>query len=714
MRKLKITFENCYGIAKLNTELDFSSSNAKIIYAPNGCMKTSFAKTMTEISKGGKPKDEIFIDRISVYEILDGTTELTPNKIQVVEPYSESYSSKDRMSTLLVNMALKDRYAEILNTIETKKAEVLKSIKLISGSSNAELEINSIFNKKIFFESLDLIASDVANNEFWEPNFKYGEIINTKVQDFLKDNSGLISDYLNKYTELTSSSDFFKKGIFGTDNASGVKKSLTDNRFFDAKHKVILKDKTIVESGDSLGLIIKKEKERILTNEDLVKKFEKIDTAITKNAELKSLKKILEADPTLLAKLSNYDSFKKSLWINYFSSIKENFKLLLEKYHQSQKEINEIIQKANSEKTEWEVVVSVFNSRFDVPFKLKVANQDDVILKDKTLPNIVFTYQDSRGILDIEESSIKKVLSTGERRALYLLNVIFEIEARKKEGVECLLIMDDIADSFDYKNKYAIIEYLKDISETGLFKMLILTHNFDFYRTVASRLPIDRADCYMTIKNDNEVKIVAGNYLRNVFDIWVKEMDKRPSIFLASIPFARNIIEYIKGEKDSNYLQLTNLLHVKSDTKTTNSNDLASIYNTIWTDKTFNWPLKSVYDMILEETNRIIADSSESVQLENKIILSMIIRLVAEDYMIKKISRKEDIGKIKKNQTTELLKLFKTEYPNNSAEIKLMEQVNLMTAENIHINAFMYEPILDLSDKYLKDIYKKIIALNEV
>ena len=37
------------------------------------------------------------------------------------------------------------------------------------------------------------------------------------------------------------------------------------------------------------------------------------------------------------------------------------------------------------------------------------------------------------------------------------------------------------------KNKYAIIEYLKDISEDPKFKMIILTHNFDFYKTIKKR-----------------------------------------------------------------------------------------------------------------------------------------------------------------------------------------------------------------------------------
>ena len=31
-----------------------------------------------------------------------------------------------------------------------------------------------------------------------------------------------------------------------------------------------------------------------------------------------------------------------------------------------------------------------------------------------------------------------------------------------------LIIFDDIADSFDYKNKYAIIEYLKDIKDESI------------------------------------------------------------------------------------------------------------------------------------------------------------------------------------------------------------------------------------------------------
>lgn len=716
MEKLKIQLENCYGIAKLNTEFDFSKGSAKIIYAPNGCMKSSFAKTMNALSRGSKPEDEIFTDRETVYDVTIDEKEITPKQIVVFESSPENYSSKDKMSKLLVNKELKDLYTIILDSIEKKKIELFKNIKNISGSSNAEMEINILLKKKTIFDSLDFIKKEVNENIFEEVNFKYGEIINSKVQDFLKDNSILIVDYLKQYTALVSDSPFFEKGFFGTENANVITKSLSDNRFFDAHHTLTLKDGTVVNNASELEQIIQIEKERIFKDDALMKKFEKIDTAITKNADLKTFKRIIEANPAILTTITNYETFKKKLWVNYFSSHKESFNLLLEEYHDSQAEINRIIKEANSQKTDWEAVVNLFNIRFNVPFKLKVLNQEDVILKDKIIPSIAFTYNDGRndgkGDLDIEENSSKlKAFSTGEQRALYLLNVIFGIEAKKKEGTECLLIFDDIADSFDYKNKYAIIEYLKDISETSIFKMIILTHNFDFYRTVASRLPIHRPDCFMTIKYDDEVKIIQGNYLKNVFDSWVKEIEKKQTIFVASIPFARNLIEYIKGEADPNYSKLTNLLHIKTDTKIISTLDLSNIYKTIWNDKTFTFPEKTVYDIIIEESERIILDTSETVQLHNKIILSISIRLLAEEYMIGMITNKAAISSIKTRQTTELMKLYKDEFPANIEEIKLIEQVNLMSAENIHINAFMYEPILDMSDKHLKDTYTNIKLL---
>ena len=83
------------------------------------------------------------------------------------------------------------------------------------------------------------------------------------------------------------------------------------------------------------------------------------------------------------------------------------------------------------------------------------------------------------------------------------------------EGREIMLVIDDIADSFDYRNKYAIIEYLKEITEDGIFKVIILTHNFDFYRTCSSRISLKR----LSVLKNSEIKLVDFFYTRNVFII---------------------------------------------------------------------------------------------------------------------------------------------------------------------------------------------------
>ena len=293
MERLKIYLENCYGIAKLNTEFDFSTRSTKIIYAPNGCMKSSFAKTMSAISKGAKPEDEIFTDRETKYSVTIDGKDIIPKQILVFESSPENYSSKDKMSTLLVNKELKDLYTNILDSIEKKKTELFKNIKSVSGSSNAEMEINILLKKKTIFDSLDFIKKEVNENKFEEVHFKYGEIINSKVQDFLKDNSILIADYLKQYTALVSDSPFFEKGVFGTENANVITKSLIDNRFFDAHHKLTLKDGKVVNDAAELEKIIQTEKERIFKDDALMKKFEKIDTAITKNADLSNKNNIM-------------------------------------------------------------------------------------------------------------------------------------------------------------------------------------------------------------------------------------------------------------------------------------------------------------------------------------------------------------------------------------------------------------------------------------
>jgi len=391
----------------------------------------------------------------------------------------------------------------------------------------------------------------------------------------------------------------------------------------------------------------------------------------------------------------------------------ELYKSLESEYSKGQAEIEKIIAQAKKEKTQWQKVIDEFNKRFFVPFELTVVNQEDVILKSE-LPSIKFIFHDFADNTPIEEKELFDVLSGGELRALYILNIIFEVEARLQSNQETLFVVDDIADSFDYKNKYAIIEYLKDISNESIFKQIILTHNFDFYRTVSSRLDMNRENKLQTIKTLKEIQLVEEKYQNNPFIFWKNNfhLSGKESMLIALIPFVRNIAEY-SGSND-NKLKLTSLLHIKEDSQTITISNLETIFKDILIDKktlTLNNPTKIVIDLIFEIADKILKEKTEIIELENKIVLAIAIRLKAEKFMISKIADNVFWKAIPKNQTIVLIKKFKENFSSETEVIKQLEDVNLMTPENIHLNSFMYEPILDMSNENLKQLYIDISKL---
>ncbi len=79
--------------------------------------------------------------------------------------------------------------------------------------------------------------------------------------------------------------------------------------------------------------------------------------------------------------------------------------------------------------------------------------------------------------------------------------------------------------------------------------------------------------------------------------------------------------------------------------------------------------------------------------------------------MIAQINDEPFLHGITGNQTITLIKRFKRDFPRERENIRLFDQVNLMTPENIHLNSFMYEPILDLSVQQLKKLFNKVNAL---
>ncbi len=657
------------------------------------------------------PKDNFYPNRESKIEIEFNGNIISKENVAVFHSYDEKFSSEDSVTNFMAKSDLKQRYDNILSELEKEKKALLKSLK---SGFDYEKEIKTIFKNKSFYEILDNHLTEIENSKE-HYSFKYHDIFDKKVENFVNENRGLIEQYFNKYKELLSLSKVFKHtevGDFGTNHANDLKKALENDRFFKANHSLMIAEEEI-KDYNKLSEIFEEEKNKILNNESLKNSFANIEKVINANKELRAFKDAISGDNTLLIELLDYDSFRVKVLFSYLKQSIQNVKSLVELYREKKSEIEKIIEQANKDQKEWESVIKIFNQRFLVPFKVELQNQKDILL-NKDAAQFRFIFSDDNQDVNVQKEDLQKHLSGGEKRALYILQILFEIEARKRSNETQLLVFDDISDSFDYRNKYAIIEYLNDLQECGQFKLLVMTHNFDFYRTLASRLNIPREQIKMIRKNDaREIIFKNGGYLKSFIEcIRNSKEDKN---FFALIPFVRNLIEYTRpqADKDNDYIKLTSCLHMKKDTKNIQIQDISKIFDSVFGTERKKKKIekdnsKLYHQAIYDIAEEIYNDKNcNHIELQNKIIFSIAIRLKAEEWMLNKLNQE---FKPKKNQTRELYDATKKELSDD--EKRIIQKVLMITPENIHINSFMFEPILDTSLDHLYTCFEEVKNLN--
>lgn len=738
MQELKLDLENCYGIKKMNESIDYSNNNVAIIYAPNGTMKSSLAKTFEAIRDDRQVEEKIYGLRSSCSITNEDNIPITKDQILVINPFDEN--SYEGQGLLMANESLRKSYLNIHDSIETKKNLLYSKIKETLGytpRSNFDVKttmINdwgtTIKNEYGCLKMINELLDDSKMHcSLIEDDINYSSLFNDKVYSMMKtgQTGELIEQYENKYRELVNRSLYMQQGIIDHNNYGNISNTLTANGFFAANNEVILKAKDgstsiKVKDQNELDDLIKKEKEQVLNNKEIKDLFEKINKAISKNKETQAFNLFLQTHQDIIVEYKDIDLFKKKVWVKVFLLHRDLLSELIKEYDIAQEDLKKLRADAREQVTDWKKALELFKERFFVPFSIEPSNQEDVIL-NMELPSFKYIFSDSRGEKEVTKDNLLNVLSTGERRAYYILNMIFQILVAKKQGKECFVLLDDISESFDYKNKYAIIEYISDISEytdkndEKLFKILLLTHNFDFYRTVSSRIT-KRGNSFIAFTDSEIIKLEKGQYTKNIF-IYYKEtlLNKySDNIMLASIPFVRNLIEFTEGDDNDDYLTLTSILHFKDNTKKITLRQIQDIFNKYWCktkSATFSLGREDelIYNILMQESSKI--GDVEKLEIENKLILSMAIRLLAEEYMSNKIVSDlstgkdilDDISK-KKNQSAWLIKAYKN-YINDEA-MNTLEVVAMITPENIHLNSFMFEPILDMSLKYLLKIYREI------
>ncbi len=716
---LDIELENCYGISKLSKKFNLTKTDSccgvNSLYAPNGTLKTSLTKTFKDIENQKTTKDIIFPERITIRSVKINDTDITAEQVLTIDSYNESYSSQ-QLSTLLVDNGLKQQYDIALKEVDDKRESLIKSLSKSSGKAAKGIPeiICEAFSKpeKKLLELLVELYEEKHDNLIHLSNLKYNDLFNQKVIELISsgDLNKELTEYVETYEKLISESTILSR-TFNHQKAGDVSKNLNESGFFTASHSVnisIKGEKCEVTSQEDLNALLQQEQDQILKNPVLKEKLSKFDNKL-KTKDTQTFRDYISEHQDLLPEYQNINLFKKKIFLSYLQSQQVLWHDLVDTYKKNQELIKQIIQQAQEQRTTWETVVDTFNKRFDVPFKLSVENQDEVILNAAT-PTIKFRFNDGRGNSEnINHQSLISALSQGEKRALYILNVLFELEVRKQSTQPILIIVDDIADSFDYKNKYAIVEYLRDLSKTACFHLLLLTHNFDFHRIVSSRLNAKRQNRLIAIKSLDGIKIIQERYQKDVFSTWKQNLSTNEKYMLASIPFARNIAEYCG--RNEHFEKLTSLLHLKGNSANIIVSDLQFIYRDIFSDLP-NLSLPnghdSIIDKIFQQSDALVIDNQETPELECKVILAMAIRLKAEEFMIDRISDQEFVTSITSNQTRELFDKYTAMFSTDLERIALLDQVNLMTPENIHLNSFMYEPILDMSACRLYALYTEI------
>lgn len=724
--KLKIDLQNCYGIGALNHEVEYpANNNTAVVYAPNGSMKTSLTKTFDALLAGKEPCDEFYPDRPSRATITIDGTAISPTNTYVFSKNDPDCTKQ--ISAFLANEALKTAYDSIYGQLDAQKKGLKKQIKKLAQSSDCEDEIVAAFktsDEDNFFDCLLLVKQQLAEGqEALASDFKFNDVFEKtgKVKDFIAENHETIRRYFEKYTELLQTSNFFSSGAqsFGTTHANSLLKTVGDNRFFLAGHKFELggEGHPKIASKDEMAAVIQGEMDRILTDDEIRILFNDLDSKLDKNVSLKGFKEAIQGNPLLIPELVNYDEFQRKILRGYLVQCEAEMNSLTELYAAHKDELKEIVRRAGEERSEWERVIKLFNTRFYVPFELKLQNKSDILLNAKT-PELTFLYSDGGDApVPQERKTLVDHLSAGEKNAFNILQNIFELEARRVSGQQTLLVFDDIADSFDYKNKYAIIEYLNDLSRDGNFWILILTHNFDFYRTVTSRLYVGGNIFFADRKDDRSVKMCQGIYSSDILKNKLLDKVTQRRNFIACIPFVRNIIEYTykEGDKAQDYKDLTLCMHLKDDTPKVKFSDLIPIFNRvikITEDKAFAFGTDNYLTALMDEAEAILVDPNE-VEIVNKLVLSIAIRIKAEEYM-QGVLDEAQLSEIKpnRNRTGELLRVMKKYHLSDMEDQCLeMNKVLMLTSENIHFNNFMFEPLVDISILHLKDLYYEVKAL---
>ena len=725
--RLELDLRGCYGIKDLRYCFG-DVSLPLVIHAPNGTMKTSLKRTLDDLSKGNVPLDLVSGISATSYSVLLNGAPVPPDCIKTFayDEHALSNLSSD-VASLLASEADKVYYQAALNRYEQKKTALLQAIKPVfsNRTDTAEKSIADAFGRSM--EEVLLAYSGKRLMGVSKPLVtikKFSDAFGQAISNCIKPASEIIRKYDVLVNRALKRGGILRKGVFELADLEAVAQALVAHHFYDAGHKVLFDagNRTReVNSSAAMDNLILKIKNSVSADPDVASVFSSLQNNLAKKGVERKPLKLIETQPLAAAYYTNYDRFQQRFVLGVFQDHKIEY-LDARDALLAERKIKKILaQKAARGLTEWKDAAEEFNHRFATKYKMVVHDARGDFLTGKPA-HVEFVF-DGCPANSKNQDEIKGILSSGELRALFLLEVVFQSRKLLRSGRPYLLLYDDISDSFDYANKNCIMEYFKELADQNNNGcMLVLTHNFDFYRLFARRIS-DRLHAFFAISEGGVIHVYPGGYLKDVLNNGI--ITKTSSTINASfalIPFARGIVELTSQEQDVNndehYKFLCNLMHYRpagarftlGGVKKRMSFD-RRIQEKIFTDGTSL--SQQYYQELRRACDAIAACTTLDQKLEDKLCLSMGIRIFAEKYCYRKLSGRHDLV----TALTDLchaafgvmLEEFKIHYPNDK-KLKDLELAAMLTSTDLHLNGFAYEPLIDYSIVRMRNLYRAIVS----
>ena len=109
----------------------------------------------------------------------------------------------------------------------------------------------------------------------------------------------------------------------------------------------------------------------------------------------------------------------------------------------------------------------------------------------------------------------------------------------------------------------------------------------------------------------------------------------------------------------------------------------------------------------------ISSNEVKGIDLQDKILLSIATRILGEMYITNqlRICKSDNEYWSSNGQFGKMLNELEGYFSPTDDRIVSLRKVSVTVSSNIHLNSFMYEPILDLSLIHLIELYKEIKSL---